>query len=129
MPENKDELRSAIMRFLRQRKSAAHALYTKHKDSKLIKMQILCTSLITKFNLIQNFNYWRHCREVSNHEDAFYSLLPSSNGKHASIRERMIRIIEGCKKINAMGYVQFTEFNRDKTKKYDRSWTTNTAAL
>lgn len=83
----KQQLRKELMSFFRQRKRAALEL-----NDLWLKSQI--ETLIIRFNLIQSYDYWRHCREVNIQKNRILVVLPSSNGKHLSIRERIIALID-----------------------------------
>ncbi|MFY0628706.1 MAG: hypothetical protein JXR07_20605 [Reichenbachiella sp.] len=83
---SKTALRKALLSFFRQRKYAAKMM----KDT---MMQSYAESLTIKFNLIQNFDYWRHCFEVVKQKDLIMKILPSRYGHHAKIRLAVEKII------------------------------------
>jgi len=82
-------VRSEILAFLKQRRSAAtrgvvvDSFYVKRRSE----------NLLMAFDKIRETGEWRHLREIYNQRDQIQKLLPSPDGKHAAIRERIEALI------------------------------------
>lgn len=114
IPKTKESLRSKLLAFFRQRKKFAEMAMGQAKSSRIRKVAMIATSLIIKFNLIQNYNYWRHCLEVRNKYEEIYEILPSENGKQSTIREHMLQIMDECKRVSAIKPKEYAGIDRSQ---------------
>lgn len=121
MPQTKEGLRKRVIGFLRQRKRAGKLIYEQRKAQRAMQILIISSSLIIKFNHIQKWNYWRHCREVANQSEQIYQILPSDKGKHASIRHNMLQLIDECKKLSSVSYAEYLQSSRNQENISHRS--------
>jgi len=112
---NKEELRKSITGFLRQRLF----LYRGYQNSQL---EGVCVRALAGFDMMGNWNYWRHCLEVKNMEPQLLRILPSAEGKHSVIRARVLHLIGHCKDIASISSERYDEEVIKKLEaKYDES--------
>lgn len=89
--EKKHLVQSIVYGFINQRKAAAKLMTNREYALRLTSTLYFIEQ---KFQLIENYNYWRHCLELMKAKDLIYFCLPSENGKHKRIRLTMIGLID-----------------------------------
>lgn len=102
--ENKPELIKSLRGFLRQRKHV-------YRNMSLPHLEQLCIFILSRLELIQRYNYWRHCLEVKNAESVLLMILPSESGGHARERQHMLELIAHCKQVAS---IPSHIYNRDQ---------------
>lgn len=94
--QNKLLIQSILFGYLNQRKKAIEFMsdiqYGKRISNALEHIRL-------RFELINKFDYWRHCLEIRNAEPLILQTLPSEKGYHKRIRKTIIGLIHHCKKV------------------------------